>query len=55
LGSFEIEATQTPLDLRFKLLLEQVSLDNAAQFRGNLLAKQSDVGIEARHAMPPAI
>ena len=50
LGSFEIEATQTPLDLRFKLLLERASLDDPAQLGGDLLAKQSDVGVEARHA-----
>jgi hypothetical protein len=28
LGSFEIEATQTPFNLRFKLLLERVSIDD---------------------------
>ena len=49
-GPFEIEATQTPLDLRLKLLLERASLDDAAQLGGNLLAEQSNVGIEARHA-----
>jgi hypothetical protein len=49
-GPFEIEATQTPLDLRLKLPLERASLDDAAQLGGNLLAEQSNVGIEARHA-----
>jgi hypothetical protein len=41
-GSFEIEAPQTPLDLRLKLLLERVSIDD--------LAEQVNVGIGARHA-----
>jgi hypothetical protein len=38
-GPFEIEATQTPLDLRLKLPLERASLDDAAQLGGR------DIGV----------
>jgi hypothetical protein len=47
LGQFK---KQTSLDLRLKLPLERTSVDDAAQLGGNLLAEQSNVGIEARHA-----